>query len=286
VDFAAWMAYTDTVPMLVLSVLCQIVAAVAAIRQMPNAGSFRFGWLCLSAALLLMTARRAGPLYDALVHEQKDPGGALLGLTISFLLMVGVLTISRLFRVVHQHEEALELTATRDPLTNLANRRSLIESACEEIRRSSRTGRPMSLLMIDLDHFKHVNDTLGHAHGDAVLVAVASALRSTMRAIDHVGRWGGEEFVVVLPESDSEAAVAAAERVRAAIAALRIAHDGRIASTTVSIGVTTLGSPVGDPDRLFHALVDHGDRALYDAKDDGRNCVREWHGGTVASATA
>jgi diguanylate cyclase (GGDEF)-like protein len=277
------MAYTDTVPMLVLSVLCQIVAAVAALRQMPNAGSFRFGWLCLSAALMLMIARRAGPLYDALAHDQKDPGGALLGLTISFLLMVGVLTISRLFRVVRQHEEALELTATQDPLTGLANRRSLIQSACEEIRRSGRTGRPMSLLMIDLDHFKRINDTLGHAHGDAVLVAVASALRSTMRAIDHVGRWGGEEFVVVLPESDAEAAVAAAERVRTAIAALQIPHEGRSARVTVSIGVSTLASPAGEPDRLFHALVDHGDRALYDAKDDGRNCVREWHGSAVST---
>jgi diguanylate cyclase (GGDEF)-like protein len=280
------MAYTDTVPMLVLSVLCQIVAAIAALRQMPNAGSFRFGWLCLSAALMLMIARRAGPLYEALVHDRTDPGDALLGLTISFLLMVGVLTISRLFRVVRQHEEALELTATQDPLTGLANRRSLIQSACEEIRRSGRTGRPMSLLMIDLDHFKRVNDTLGHAHGDAVLVAVASALRSTMRAIDHVGRWGGEEFVVVLPESDAEAAVAAAERVRAAIAALQIHHEGRSARITVSIGVSTLASPAGDPDRLFHALVDHGDRALYDAKDDGRNCVREWHGSAISAAAS
>ena len=276
-----WTAFA--VPMLAASVLFQIIAAVAALRQMPNAGRFQFGWLCLSVALLLMIERRATPLLETFANERHEPIEDMYALLISLLLMIGVLAISRLFRVVRAHDEMLQKLSTRDPLTGLANRRSLIDSGCEEIKRSQRTGRPLSLLMIDLDYFKRINDTLGHAHGDSVLVATASALRATMRAIDHIGRWGGEEFVVVLPETDGEAAVAAAERVRAAIEALSVEHDGRTAVITVSVGVATLRSPAGEAGPLFHALVEDADRALYDAKDDGRNCVREWHGSAAAS---
>jgi diguanylate cyclase (GGDEF)-like protein len=278
-----WVA--SAVPMLAISVLFQVVAAVVALLQVRGAGRFRIGWLALSVALLLMIQRRLGPLHEALEHGHPDPLDALIALLISGLLLVGLLAVGRLFHVIREHEQLLEERSTIDPLTGLANRRSLIESACEEIQSSRRTGRPLSLLMIDLDHFKRINDTLGHAHGDAVLIAVATALRGTLRAIDHVGRWGGEEFIVVLPESDGEAAVAAAERIRFAIGALRIFHEDRTAVTTVSIGVATLAGADGDPHRLFHTLTENADHALYDAKDDGRNCVREWHG-TGVPATA
>jgi diguanylate cyclase (GGDEF)-like protein len=279
---AIWTA--SAVPMLAASMLLQVIAAAVALSQMRQAGRFRFGWLALSIALLLMLERRIVPLHDALSHNEHDPTDALLSLFISALLMLGMLAVGRLFHLIRAHEEILERRSTIDPLTGLANRRSLIESASDEIQRSRRTGRPMSLLMIDLDHFKRINDALGHAHGDAVLVAVAATLRSAMRVIDHVGRWGGEEFIAVLPESDGDAAVAAAERVRSAVEALRIDHEGRATTVTVSIGVATLPTTEGDPHRLFHALVESADHALYDAKDDGRNCVREWHGARATVA--
>jgi diguanylate cyclase (GGDEF)-like protein len=279
---AIWTA--AAVPMLAASMLFQVVAAAIALVQMQKAGRFRLGWLALSIALLLMIERRIVPLHNALSHNEYDPTDALLSLCISALLMLGMLAVGQLFRLIRAHEEILEKRSTIDPLTGLANRRSLIDSAGEEIQRSRRTGRPMSLLMIDLDHFKRINDALGHGHGDAVLVAVAATLRSTMRVIDHVGRWGGEEFIAVLPESDGEAAVAAAERVRSAVEALRVGHESRTTSVTVSIGVATLTATEGDPHRLFHALVESADHALYDAKDDGRNCVREWHGARTTVA--
>ena len=261
-----WTAFA--VPMLAASVLFQIIAAVAALRQMPNAGRFQFGWLCLSVALLLMIERRATPLLETLANERHEPIEDMYALLISVLLMIGVLAISRLFRVVRAHDEMLQKLSTRDPLTGLANRRSLIDSGCEEIKRSQRTGRPLSLLMIDLDYFKRINDTLGHAHGDSVLVATASALRATMRAIDHIGRWGGEEFVAVLAAIDESGLAAAGERARALVAASGFDSDGRRVRVTISIGAT-----LATADDTPETLVERADRLLYRSKEAGRDRV-------------
>lgn len=165
----------------------------------------------------------------------------------------------------------LQALATSDPLTGIANRRKLLEVGENEVQRATRFGHPLSLLIIDIDHFKLINDTWGHMAGDHVICAVAEACeRSIRNHIDAVGRIGGEEFAIVLPETDFGSANDLAERLRLAIAELDIhLGDGELTRTTISIGVAAL-SPACN---TFNALLLHADRALYQAKDTGRNCV-------------
>ena len=159
----------------------------------------------------------------------------------------------------------LEALATLDGLTGLKNRRAFEERLIDEISRSRRTSRPLSLLLLDIDHFKQYNDSFGHPRGDAVLRDVARHLTRSMRDTDHAARYGGEEFALLLPDTDREGAVQLAERMREAI------EDGTWEGrgVTVSIGVATLTTDVSTAE----LLVEHADRALYRSKQNGRNLV-------------
>ncbi len=173
-------------------------------------------------------------------------------------------------RLQRQYEEA----ATVDTLTGLRNRRWLDDAFARQLERTTRTGRPLSLLMIDADHFKRINDEHGHLVGDGVLVHIGRRLATCLRPQDLLARFGGEEFAVLLPGVGSEAAQTVAERLRIAVATSappiadpRCDADRRV---TVSIGVATAdpGEPVTVP-----SLIEHADRALYRAKHSGRNRV-------------
>ena len=161
----------------------------------------------------------------------------------------------------------LEEKATRDHLTGLLNRRGGEDVIAREGSRSRRFRTPLGFLLVDIDHFKKVNDAYGHAMGDRVLATVGSTISSTLRGYDHAIRWGGEEICVVLPETSSFQAVRVAERIRAAIAALVI-PDGP--SITVSIGVSELLRNGPTPEEA----IECADEALYRAKDGGRNRVQ------------
>ena len=165
----------------------------------------------------------------------------------------------------------LEALATTDPLTLLLNRRALVDRLAAEMDRARRYGTVVTLLMIDIDHFKLVNDTHGHLVGDDVLREVAALLQSAVRTVDIVARFGGEEFVVALPETGEEGAIAFAERIRERIASQPFGRAGRAGLTlTASIGVATFPSPrVESTEDLFA----RADEALYRAKADGRNRV-------------
>jgi diguanylate cyclase (GGDEF)-like protein len=133
------------------------------------------------------------------------------------------------------------------------------------VAESLRTGLPLSALLLDLDHFKQINDTYGHGPGDEVLATVGEAIRSTVRESDFAGRYGGEEFVVLLPDTDLDAAMIVAEKIRKAVAGIQItAVDRRI---TTSVGVASLPLHAHDTATLIRAA----DRALYTAKANGRN---------------
>jgi len=168
-----------------------------------------------------------------------------------------------------QMEEELRSLATTDPLTGLANRRHLFESGAQELLRARRAGMPLSVLMLDIDHFKLVNDTHGHPAGDAVIQALARHCGDAVRAIDTVGRLGGEEFAILLPMTDCAGAREVAERLRAGIEAFVLEWEGHPLRFTVSIGVAE-GRP---HDENFTALIGSADRALYRAKHEGRNRV-------------
>lgn len=168
------------------------------------------------------------------------------------------------------HGELLQASRT-DAKTGLANPAHWREVAEREIARALRGGTPLAVLLVDIDYFKRVNDTAGHLAGDSVLAAVAEALRETVRPRDLVGRFGGEEFVVLLPEVAPEVAERTAERVRERVARLRCPVGERRAavSVTVSIGVATLSPETADLTSLLNA----SDAALYRAKSGGRDRV-------------
>ncbi|MEZ5446826.1 MAG: diguanylate cyclase [Gammaproteobacteria bacterium] len=163
----------------------------------------------------------------------------------------------------------LQEAALTDYLTSLPNRRYCLQRLGQEWAAVSRTGQPLSLLLIDIDAFKAVNDTHGHDGGDVVLQRVAARLRGLTRAGETVGRFGGEEFLVICPNTPLAEASRFAERVREAVAADPIDIDGRLHAVTVSIGVATHGPGVSQP----AGLLKLADEALYDAKRSGRNRV-------------
>jgi diguanylate cyclase (GGDEF)-like protein len=191
----------------------------------------------------------------------------LLGITWTFGFVL--LNSERLEVGLKEAQVELQRLAATDFLTGIANHRSFSESGEREIQRARRYGRSMAVLMIDLDHFKRVNDTYGHAAGDRVLVAVTSTIRKLLRDIDVFGRLGGEEFAILLPETDMVGGRATAERLRAAIAETAIDAGDSVLKVTISIGV----SMVSREDRGLDAVLKRADDAMYEAKREGRNRV-------------
>lgn len=178
----------------------------------------------------------------------------------------------------HQIRLKLEQLANIDPLTGIHNRRSFIALCEQELLKTSRSGEVFSLMMFDLDHFKEINDRYGHRTGDAVLCAVVEKLRNSVRNIDIVGRWGGEEFVALLPKADAEAAMIVAHRLRYHVDSIALPsprshnasarHDITI---TVSIGVATYFGH--DATITILDLLHQCDSAMYQAKADGRDRI-------------
>ena len=172
----------------------------------------------------------------------------------------------------------LETMLHEDPLTGLFNRRYVLTRLAGLISGARRHGRPLSVAMIDIDHFKRVNDAHGHDVGDAALVATTIALRDRMRAEDELGRLGGEEFLALLPDAGKDAAGVVAESLRASVEAVRTRVDGLELAVTVSIGWATW-----DGEEHADALVKRADGALFVAKRAGRNAVRGAENSSAAS---
>jgi diguanylate cyclase (GGDEF)-like protein len=180
-----------------------------------------------------------------------------------------VLFTALLLPRVAEQERRLFMRATTDPLTGLLNRAAFEERALAELSRASRTGRSLAIAMLDVDLFKRFNDRFGHLAGDAALTAVARAVAQTVRGIDAAGRYGGEEFIVLLVEADADAAVRAVERIRAAVASL--------GPPRIPMGVT-ISAGIAVHQGLFErasleSLVARADAALYAAKKAGRDRV-------------
>ena len=168
-------------------------------------------------------------------------------------------------------EAWLEQQATHDHLTGLLNRGEMQRLADKELDRATRYNHRLSLFMVDIDHFKRVNDEFGHQMGDEVLKTIAQVLGDVSRQIDIVARFGGEEFVLLLPETPEQKAKEMADRLRREVSRTEITDGFQELRVTVSIGIATFPQDGAD----FKALLGQADRALYEAKDSGRNCV--WH---------
>ena len=176
--------------------------------------------------------------------------------------------------------EALRFEATHDVLTSAYNRAAAMKTLAREVARSNRSSEPLAVAMIDVDHFKRVNDTLGHQGGDEVLREIVRRLEGAIRPYDTLGRYGGEELIAILPGCDARAAASAAERLRARVGHAPVVFDGATIEVTCSIGVA-VGQGCGDGTDLVAAA----DAALYAAKRAGRNRVELAGGAAVTDAS-
>jgi diguanylate cyclase (GGDEF)-like protein len=225
-----------------------------------------------AAALALMLVAKPGALMPA---DWRDAWLLVL------LTAVAAWTAQALLRLLIDLQGARR-DAAEDPLTGLANRRTLDARLAVEHRRVRRHGAPLSVLMLDLDRFKRVNDEYGHAAGDRVLAVAAGVLRDELRAIDLGARFGGEEFLAMLPDTPLEDAMRVAERVRRRIAAMPVQYQGVDIHVTVSIGVAQLD----DGERIAEFIA-RADAALYEAKRGGRDrCVAAPAGADVPVGVA
>jgi len=201
------------------------------------------------------------------VHEIDIPGHLNIGLAVLLLIGNGLLYLScAVVLGVRLVRETTELSI-RDPLTGLLNRRGLGKYYAELRLQHEDSGAPYSLLMLDIDHFKHINDRLGHAAGDYVLGLLARKLHASVRSADVAARMGGEEFLLILSEMALPEAAQLAERLRIQVAALPLFWEGEPFAVSISLGLTQAGKGEND----FHAMLERADAALYQAKESGRN---------------
>lgn len=206
------------------------------------------------------------------VSKFVTPSGAVAGFAMDINeLKQREAELERQIAVSKSLESRLRLLADTDPMTELANRRAFMDRAESEFRRAQRRGQPLSVLMMDIDHFKTVNDNHGHQVGDEVITSVAQLAASQLRAdVDLIGRLGGEEFAVVMPYMTGDQAAIRAEHIRRLIEAFDFGSGvGAGMLMTVSLGVSQLG----ESDREFASVLARADRALYRAKEAGRNRV-------------
>jgi diguanylate cyclase (GGDEF)-like protein len=229
----------------------------------------RFVPIILLTALDDLESKRRGLAAGADEFLTKPVNGLELQIRATSMLR-----IKRLADELETANDKLRALATIDALTQLPNRRVLSERLAFEFARAARYVHPLSCLMVDVDHFKKVNDTFGHQVGDKVLCEVGAILQKTIRATDLVGRYGGEEFMVILPQTRGADARIAAERLRRAVATLpRESPD--VPEVTVSIGVAAMEQQLAS---TVDELVHRADQALYKAKAAGRNRVASWEG--------
>jgi len=224
-----------------------------------------YGVLLTAIFLYRLVNELANPTVgDFILSSGENYGSAaLLLLAISLLSSFAVLLVLR-----EKLDAENQKLATLDSLTNISNRRALIDLVEREMLRSYRTNRWPCLLMMDIDHFKQINDTHGHLVGDQVLVELAALIKEQLRDLDVVGRYGGEEFCILLAETDEEGGLISAERLREAIEKMVVTLGDVSVSVTASIGLAYAQS--GD---TLDQLISRADNALYQAKAEGRNSV-------------
>ncbi|QJR82709.1 diguanylate cyclase [Alteromonas pelagimontana] len=189
-------------------------------------------------------------------------------LTVTFLSAFYEYSRQKTYETAKELSRQFKQQALHDPLTHLPNRRGIQQQIEQELSRMTRHGRPISIVIVDVDHFKNINDTYGHDNGDVVLTKISEIFRKWIRRQDSVGRWGGEEFIFVLPETPETNGKLLADKVRSALEGTFINIQGNDIQVTASFGVCEINKEI----TLDRALR-QADKALYQAKKEGRNCV-------------
>lgn len=249
---------------LVNSLLAAIFLRHAMLLARQRSGNIftRLTALTLLALAVIAVLRAASTMAGVGIAGVFDPKAAQVLYVMGFSMGLLLVSVGTVLMSSERMRAEFEHLATHDPLTGALSRRAMIAACEQELLRSSRNGQPMTLMMLDLDHFKSVNDTHGHMVGDQVLIDFVGRATSQLRRPDCVGRFGGEEFMVLLPETTLEEAVAVAQRI------LGMPENSLgLPNCTVSIGLATLLSK----DETVDALLARADAALYRAKARGRN---------------
>lgn len=241
-----------------------VLTAVQAVRLAV------FAWAVLGAVMLWKA------LTDPVHHRPalelfhfSLAGVVLLGIALQSVRLARLrLHLDRQNTALSSALEQIRRLATRDDLTGLLNRRHMSELLVDEKARHDRSGLPTSVALVDIDLFKRINDQFGHAAGDAVLKGFAQTVSASLRTGDRLARWGGEEFLLLLPETDAAAALFCIERIRSHLAAVAFVPEQPDQQVTFSAGLSMLGA-----DETVEAMIERADQAMYAAKRGGRNCT-------------
>lgn len=277
---------TYTVLLYTLSLILQVGASYQSFRLINIVNKYKFTCIALSAALTIMIGRRVVPLINAYEYSMFDIKDAFLSVPISLLLFIGVTGIKAALGEVRKENSALEVLNATDSLTLALTKKETYVRLKREISRGQRSLHPLAFLMLDIDHFKRINDQYGHMVGDTVLKNLSLFCQHKLRDIDVFGRFGGEEFLIACPETDAKAAFEIAERLREAISKDYFAIvNGKEITLTVSIGIS-----IFDPKQVHHdsldlamdLYIDYSDKAMYCAKNAGRNQVKLFDEGMMA----
>ncbi len=253
----------------IIGIILQGAGGIIALHQVSRAPR-KLPWLLIAVSALLIVYRRAATLGEFLSADRSLAAAELMTLLISLLFFVGVLLMSQMFNELNLARKKLFELATTDDLTGLNNRRHFLELASQEFARAKRYEEMLSLIMIDIDSFKTLNDTIGHSGGDALLREFGLKMKSFFRKTDIAGRLGGEEFAVLLPRLSLDNAFTVADCFREEIAQSKSIYEHQEINYTISLGVASYSSELENLDQLIK-LADQG---LYKAKHFGRNCTQ------------
>ena len=294
---SSFLALKQHVPRLYRGLLCYIASGVILIlllitfKAQALAALFAFSYLSATSLLMILvgvlnykrvedsgyyllavSASMLGIFITAISVWGRIPftstgfHAAEIGVVCEAIILAAIL--AKQLKAKESERVAAKYLSSHDPLTNLRNRRSFLEQANNVLSVATRSKRPVSLIMIDIDHFKSINDQHGHRLGDLALVHFADLLKKNARECDLVARWGGEEIVLLLPETDLQQAVAFAERLRGTMAQSPASADGTDIAMTASFGVAFRAR-----NETLDELFEISDKQLYRAKSNGRNCV-------------
>jgi len=247
-----------------LMIVLYTVHAAVLLKQRPATFATRLTGGAMAVSALIQAVRLALSFTAQDDSNLLNPSTMNVVYVGSFVFMIVSISVGILLLVTDRLQSEMEHLATHDPLTNALTRRQLNTVCAAELARCKRNQHSLALLMLDIDHFKAVNDTYGHQAGDRVLVQFVALVHSLLREVDKLGRYGGEEFVALLPDTSLEETRAVAERIRHAFAAASVEP-----ACTVSIGVTTRQRD----DDSIDTLTARADAALYRAKSGGRNRI-------------
>lgn len=270
----------------ILALIAQIIAIIIAISAYGQSGKYRASWILIIAALIMMGLRRVHPILTWPAVDIHTEFYTLLGTLLSVCMVAGIAGLRKILIELNKQNLVLSQFVQTDSLTGILSRSETLSRAEQEIARCRRKNEIVSFVMMDIDHFKRVNDQYGHAIGDRVLAGLAKTCHGQIRNMDIFGRVGGEEFLFVFPDTPADLAKEVCERIRHAVEKETFTtDDGRTFQITVSLGIAEFNPSCEAPHQTHDATVDHeiretffnrADSAMYLAKQTGRNRVCIW----------